>query len=145
MTVIREYIAIIVTTKFTLQGEYLCICQDPTKWCYYLQTHGSEIHWLTPYLPASTSIVMKPDPWIHSYNLITHQLKHVCHHPWSFLSIIIPRHGQVTLLFIIIILSNSIHSTLVYSYCILVYFSPVWKSTQLLPRVLSLISWVYPS
>ena len=120
-------------------------CQDPTKWCYYLQTHGSKICWLMPYLPASTSIVTKPDPQIHSYNLVTHQLKHLCHHPRSFLSIIIPRHGQVTLLFIIIILSNSIHSTLVYSYCCLVYFSPVWTSTQLLPEFcLYLVSWVYP-
>ena len=83
----------------------------------------SILRWLMPYLPASPSIVTKPDPQIRSHNLITHQLKHLCHHPQSFLSIAIPRHGQVTLLFIIIILSNSIHSTLVYSYRHLVYFS----------------------
>ena len=123
--------------KFVFHFCWLYHCQDPIKWCYYLRICRPKIRWLTssPSCQYTNShetgpaTPFTPPHYSSETTMSSPSITSTNHHSktWSSCK-----------LFIIIILSNSIHSTLVYSYHCPVYLSPVWKSNQLLPRVSSL-------
>ena len=92
-------------------------------------------------LPASISVVTIPDPQVHSTQVILSSsfiiLKHLCHHPRSFLNHI-SRHGQEAESCIIIHFRyhQLFHSQ--YLVIVILYIFCSLNINQLLPRVPSL-------